>query len=294
MEIHEYLILFKDPMRTCAYLALTMSIISLWIKNSFWIWGSLLIAGLVFASIANVVDPMSIATIGIFGWLAWLFQYVKGKGKIAIGILVIFFSLALWAHKMPGINNMKVAEGVLSPGGIHYNLWFNFDKPLVGLFLLAWVVPIVSSFAQWGKAFKQSFFLIVGGVLLLIVISMKGGLVAWDPKIPRISLLFLWANLFFVCIPEEAFMRGFLQRELCKLLGERLFAKIISVVVIAGIFAGLHFFWIQDPFFLAMVFLAGVIFGSIYEITRVIEASILCHFVFNVTHFFLFTYPILG
>ncbi|NGX47119.1 MAG: hypothetical protein K1000chlam3_00488, partial [Chlamydiae bacterium] len=56
-------------------------------------------------------------------------------------------------------------------------------------------------------------------------------------------------------------------------------------------FAALHYIWVPNIPFLTLVFVAGIIYGSIFQFTRALEASILCHWLFNITHFLLFTYP---
>jgi len=41
---------------------------------------------------------------------------------------------------------------------------------------------------------------------------------------------------------------------------------------------------------LAVVFLAGILYGAIYELSGYLEGSILCHFGVNFLHMFLFSY----
>ena len=116
------------------------------------------------------------------------------------------------------------------------------------------------------------------------------GLVRWDPKF---SLLFpLWAvnNFIFVSVPEEAFFRGFLQKEFSRWLGTGLWAHVSAILAASLVFTLAHVLWVPSVPFLFAVFVASAIYGTIYAITQSIEASILCHFVVNLLHFTLFTY----
>ena len=57
-------------------------------------------------------------------------------------------------------------------------------------------------------------------VVILIVagLSFSFKFIWFDPKFP--ASFFMWActNLFFVCLAEEAFFRGFMQKYLCLVL----------------------------------------------------------------------------
>ena len=126
----------------------------------------------------------------------------------------------------------------------------------------------------------------------MVMLALYSGLIKWDPKLPQIFWFFAIENLIFVSIIEEAFWRGFIQREFFRWFGEKGYlANVGCVLVTAFIFAALHYIWVPNIPFLTLVFVAGIIYGSIFQFTRALEASILCHWLFNITHFLLFTYP---
>lgn len=287
-------ILYQYPWTLLCFLTLTMSIASLWIKKTVWIWGVFFAASMVFAAMSGVVRAEGFGFIGIAAIAVWALSVAKGGLRTFVCLVVCILSMLFWIHKVPWIANWKVAAGVIGHGSISYTLWFNYDKTLIGLFLLGWVIPTLHSLAQWKKMLHKAFPWIAGGMAIMIVVSHLIGLVRWDPKFPKVGFIFLWINLFFVSVVEEAVMRGFLQRELCRVWKKCRFGEAISVGIVAALFSLLHIFWIKDPIFLMMVFAAGIIFGALYQYTKAIEASILCHYLFNVTHFFFFSYPMLG
>jgi uncharacterized protein len=208
---------------------------------------------------------------------------------IAIGV-----SLALAFHFLPGFNNWKVASNLcISPGAYPYSLWFNFDKPFIGLFALAFSIPLISSKTELFRVLKMSIPMSIVGILVMVAISLYFNLVKWDPKIPIIIFVWFFDNLIFVSIPEEAFFRGFIQRELYFWFGKTPVAGLGSIFVTSIFFTLLHLIWVANLSFLCFVFVASMIYGAIYQVTQSIEASILCHFGLNLVHFLLFTYPAL-
>lgn len=290
-----HLIIWQHPIHTLCFFAFAMSIISLWVRKTSWLWGSFLLIAYILAFDAKIAHWISLIPV-----LILLFCHYFLKGDISKGARFLLFgvatlvSLALAFHFMPGFNNWKLASDLqISPGAYPYSLWLNFDKPFIGIFVLAFSIPLIASREQLFKVLKLSIPLSIIGIAIMMGISLYFGLVKWDPKIPVITFLWLVDNLIFVAIPEEAFFRGFIQRELYQWFGKRSMAAIGSILVTSVFFTLLHLIWVADLPFLCLVFVASVIYGTIYQWTKAIEGSILCHFGLNALHFFFFTYPAL-
>src|SRR5262249_12335037 len=133
--------------------------------------------------------------------------------------VVVSFGLAF--HFLPGFHNWKIcANAVLSPGAHPYNLWLNFDKPFIVILSLAFTIPLIPSRTKLLKVLKIGVPMSITGILILIGISLYFNIVQWDPKIPTFIFVWLLHNLIFVSIPEEAFFRGFIQRELYRWFGK--------------------------------------------------------------------------
>ena len=117
--------------------ALVATIISLWCRPN-WLWLA--------ASAITIVVGYSVEV--MFGpaalWLvalgAMLFVYRRSKHTAirfvsfaGFALIALLFGL----HVAPGFNNPLLANGlVLSPGAAPYTLYFNFDKPFVGILIL--------------------------------------------------------------------------------------------------------------------------------------------------------------
>jgi membrane protease YdiL (CAAX protease family) len=290
-------------MRLLCYFSLAMSLISFWIKKSVLFWGSFLILAVALALAAKIITPIALIPITIlflcqFGLSQNVFlspsKICKGMRFILFGIIVIV-SLALAFHFLPGFNNWKIAESVhISPNAPAYSLYFNFDKPFIGLFVLAFALPVIQSKKALFKMLKITIPLACIGTFIMISLSLALRMIQWDPKMPAVFAPWIFSNFVFVCIPEECFFRGFIQRELYHWFGRTTLAAVGAIALSSLFFALLHLIWVGNYGFLCLVFVASCIYGILYQWTNAIESSILCHFLFNLTHFLLFTYPVLA
>jgi len=290
-----YAVLVHNPIASICFLAYAMSFLSLWMRKTAWLWGSFLFIAYVLALQAGIAEWISLIPVLILCFCHYFLKRDLAKGPrflffcVALGV-----SLALSFHFLPGFHNWKlVSDLCLSPGAYPYNLWLNFDKPFIGLFALAFSIPLLSSKAEMLRVLKISIPTSIVGILVLIGISLSCHLVAWDPKIPTIFFLWFFDNLIFVSIPEEAFFRGFIQRGIFQWFGSTSMAGAASIFITSILFTLLHLIWVANLPFLSLVFVASMIYGTIYQMTKSIEASILCHFGLNVVHFLFFSYPAL-
>lgn len=288
-----YLQLWSDPIRALCFFAFGMSFISLWVRKTPWLWGSFLLIAYILAFEAKIVNWISLIPVLILFFCHYfLIKEISRGARFLLFGTAVLVSLGLAFHFLPGFHNWNVvAKMQLSPGAYPYNLWLNFDKPFIGIFALAFAIPLISERSELLKMLRRAIPMSLVGILIMMGISLYFGLVKWDPKIPLIVFLWLIDNLIFACVPEEAFFRGFVQREIYRWFGKTQMAALGSILAASVLFTLLHLIWVANLPFLCLVFVASVIYGTIYQTTRSIEASILCHFGLNVTHFFLFSYP---
>ena len=290
-----HLVFFVDPIKTLAFFSIGMALISLWIRKSAWLWGSFAVISLILAYSSNVIAPLAVIPITFIVFLNWILTLpVKGLLRLTLFGMLFLLSSALYFHFMPGFTNWKLVDGLhISPGGLPYTLWMNFDKAFLGLLLIVWL-PLIQSVSQWKEMLGKSLIWILASVAILLALSQILHVVTFDPKIPSIFIPWLLINWIFVVIPEEALLRGLLLKELCTFLGHTTKGKILSLLISSLIFTLFHLAWIAYLPFLALVFIAGLAYGALYLWTGKIEAAILCHGVVNTLHFFLFTYPALS
>lgn len=279
-----------------AFFALAMTIISAWVKRSPWIWGGFLIFAFVLGHFANLFEPIALAPIGGLLVLHILLKGdIRGLPRFILAAIAIVISAGLITHKLPGFHNWLVAGPIqLTPNAAPFSSYLNFDKPFIGIFILVLGFPLLQNPREFKSMLKTAIPLTLCGIAIMIAAALYSGLIEWDPKFPKILWFFALNNLIFTAIIEEAFWRGFVQKECYRWFGEKgAPAAIGAILVTSLVFAALHYFWVASIPFLFLVFLASLIYGVIYQYTKSLEASIVCHFLFNLTHFTLFTYPVL-
>lgn len=263
------------------FFTLAMATTSFWLRRSIWLWGGFLITSLILAVTASVANPFSlIAILGLAGLHFLFVQDEESPQHWLYFFLITIISVFLILHWMPGFHNWHI-EG---------KLWLNYDKPFIGFFVLAWHLSLLKNGSAWLHMLLKAVPLILLGIAAMIVLAITNGAIVYDFKWPPHLLLRLVSNLFFVTIPEEAFYRGFFQRFLTRKLGSGILGATGSLVLTSLLFTVLHLQWGAPTMLLSFVFLASLIYGLIYHITRSIEAAILCHVSLNAIHMIFFSY----
>ena len=206
--------------------------------------------------------------------------------NLAAGVLI----LALGAHLIPAFHNLLVLDNaIISENGAPFSMYLNFDKALAGLLILGITHRRLCTKKQWLVMLKTTvpYTLLLGSVVLLFVWSV--GKVAFDPKLPTSSPIWLINNLLFVCMAEEAFFRGFVQKKLMDVWSKYSWGVWLATGTAAMLFGAAHY--AGGVAFVLTTMSAGIGYGWLYYRTGSIEASLLAHFLLNLLHFLFFTYP---
>ncbi len=266
---HQPLFLMLD-LQALTYLAFGMAFISLWIHKSAWLWGSFLVIALSLALNTKTIEPFALVPIlTLFLLQFWFKRGVAGLQRwVAFGIAV-GVSTALIFHVVPGFCNWKVTN----------RFWINFDAPFAGFFVLALNLPLLRSRQQWSAMAIKTIPLIVLGIGLMIALAVLAGPVSWEPKWPPHLFLRLASNLILVSAAEEGFF-GDCAGGTIQQIGEGGGGYRRSAARVP-LFTLCHVKWTASFSLLGFVFLAGILYGAIYQYTKSIESSILCHFTLN-------------
>lgn len=211
-------------------------------------------------------------------------------GRLLGNIAALVLALGLGAHAIPAFHNVLVLDNVIiSDNGSPFSMYLNFDKALAGLLILGIAHRRLTAKMQWLNLLKITvpYALLLGIVVLLFVWAADK--VVFDPKLPASSPIWLLNNLLFVCMAEEAFFRGFVQKNLAAAWSKYNWGAWLAIGTASLLFGAAHY--AGGAVLVLASTLAGVGYSWLYYRTSSIEASILAHFLLNLLHFLLFTYP---
>lgn len=285
---------FPDPQRLIPFWLLWAAVVSLWLPAGRRAWPWLAGASLGAALLTGVLLPVGLLFILPLAGACYYLGEGRQRDALTFALTltaVIVLSLALALHAAPGFHNLLVVQDlVLARDSQPYTLYLNYDKGIAGLLLLALAVGAGREPGTWRRVGR--IVPLLGAPLLTVVmlLALALGLVRWDPKLPELLPWWVAANLLITCIAEEAFFRGLIQRRLARWLAPRQRHGALLALVVAALLFGLAHGG-GGPEYVVLASVAGVGYGLAYQLTGRIEASILVHFLVNLGHFTLFSYP---
>jgi uncharacterized protein len=272
----------------CAVLA---AVVSVWLKPRTITWVAVGLA-VVAGYFAQRLHGSAVLWFALLALALWRYRDSDAGWirLVSFGASVVL-TLLLGMHLLPGFDNpLLVRDAVLSPGAAPYTLYFNFDKTIAGILLLCVGVSALPQSKQSpGSALRIAAPLMMANVLLVMLLSLAFDYVSWQPHWTPFFWLWAVANLFLTCFSEEAFFRGFIQREVVMRMTGSAYASSVSIGISAVLFGMAHFAGGWTYVLLATV--AGAGYAWIYDRTQRLELAMLAHFALNAVHFLLFSYP---
>jgi len=256
-----------------------------------WTGLTLLVLGYAMALVFGQLTPLaavSIALLILTGLCISQFSppYVRYLGH---GLFIVL-ALALASHWLPGFQSAKViANTRFTPEAAPFSMYLNLDKPLIGFWVLLACPWVLTRAGFTRSAITTAVALVVTSTVCMLA-ALSLGLIAWAPKWPEQSGLWVINNLLLVTLTEELLFRGYIQGGLSRLFKQRPHGGALAIAVAATIFGLAHigggWQWIL------LAGLAGVGYGLAYRFGG-LQAAVITHFGLNLVHFSLFTYPML-
>ncbi len=280
-------ILYFGQAAAISYTFMMLSFISsIWGKGL--IWGIFFLIYLLLGFTSNRITIIGLAFIFIFILQVYYFSKLrKGVKKYFLGLGIFVWSVLAKLHLLSGFNNWKIISGVkLSEDSIPYNLYINFDTPIIGIMLSAMLLPRFNKNLSLLKILSQSKYILILSILVITSFSVLLGFVKPDFKYPDFFVVWLMLNIITV-VTEEIFYRGWLLN-----LFMDIFSRWVSIIIVSIIFGLLHFYGGALYVFLAII--SSVFYSYIYVRTSSILSSILLHLLINIIHILFFTYPALA
>jgi len=268
---------------------LLLGVLAIWLKPKGFkripLWLLLTAVAFIFAIIFNRASVVSLIYSIVFGCCVY-YYYKKETYILFITLLILAIPLLLHLPFLE-FNNYKFLDQIrLTENASPYSLYFNFDKTLVGIFIVTWGYKAMKINP------KQLFKLLVINLLamsfLFLGLATILGYSQFEPKLPGFTVVWILVNLFSTCLAEEAIFRKLIQQKLQDTLSGK-YANIISVIIASLLFGLAHYNGGITYIILASI--AGLFYGYMYFKTKRIESSMLLHVSFNLIHLLLFTYP---
>ncbi|WP_150467142.1 CPBP family intramembrane glutamic endopeptidase [Francisella sp. SYW-9] len=277
-----------------SYVLILLSLFSLWFKEYKKVGIFLFLISLVLALISGIIDFIGILIVILSTILIYLNSKQEDKGVIDILIFTItaIFLLFNYIHILPGFNNICIIkDAYISLDAIPFTLYLNYNS-LILTYLILIIFSSEIKFLDKPKNITSTLKLgCLYGVLAIIILlptSYIFSFIKYDFKLTSYTLIFIFVNLIFTCIPEEIFWRGFIQTKIQNYINPTLAVLITSLA-----FASIHIIF-AGIYFAILAFVASIIYGLAYIKTKRIEVSIICHYLVNIGQFIFFTYPILA
>lgn len=237
------------------------------------------------------LDIVGMGVSVLFGLLCYRFSFKeKGPVNIILGLLIFILAIGLMLHWVPGFYNPAIIDAVqVSENAPVYSQYLNFDKALVGFFLLIYVISTPPNISYHGYLLIILACSFSYGVAILLAITT--GLVEYDIKFPDYILSWLLINLFVTTYAEEAFFRGFVQTAIAKSVAKLPYHETVTCVSSGLLFGLAHM--PAGIAFSAVAAILGTSYAYGYLRTGNILVPIVAHFLFNLIHFTVFTYQLI-
>ena len=272
-------------------LILMATILSCWCERV-WLTGFLTLAALAAGLYTGGLTLVALPVLGALGLSGlWLAEANRPVVRVIAAMLFIILSIGLASHVIPGFNNVLVwDQQVVKTASAPFTLYYNIDKPWVGLVLLLIVIPLIKTSEQWSKSFTKSAIPVLIMLPVLFVAGLTSGFIRWQPEWPQLGLWFLVNNLIFTAMAEEAFFRGFIQKSISEHLAKYSLSPFIGIMIASLLFGLAHY--AGGIVYVGLASLAGFFYGWVYHRSGSIEMAIVSHWLLNTCHFVLFSFPV--
>lgn len=288
-----------EPMIAAPFVSLWIGVVGVFL-NQRGVSVLFTIVSLILALFADVVQPPALAPLAILFLSATLTIFCYRNDHLFAKylfwlclILAVIVSFGMGVHAFPGFDNPLIVKNVsLAKDSIPYTLYWSYDKAITAYVLTLLYRSLAKSDKFTLYQLKQTSIVAIVTVIVILSGAILMGLIAWEPKVPDFIFFWLLANLFITCTAEEAFFRGLIQYQTHRLLKTSTRHSAIVAITFAGIlFGAAHFAMGIEYVLIASV--AGFGYGLAFQLTGRLEASIIAHFLMNITHILFFTYPMI-
>jgi uncharacterized protein len=231
------------------------------------------------------ISVIGLIAFALIGLAYWGYYELKGFFKTISAVWAVFLSFSIFFHVISGFVPNIIFQAVsLSPSSALFYLKGNWDKPIVAFFILFFGRVIVENGKHIFISVLKNLWILLFLIVILLLPALLTRYIIFEPHFSISVIIFALVNLFYVVLVEEAFFRGFLQKELSKR-----YSEFLAIILCNIGFAAIHY---QGGWLLVVFsFIAGLGYSLAYHRSKLLEVAVLTHFSLNMVHFIFFTYP---
>ena len=248
---------------------------------------------------ANFIPPVAALLVVVFAMALSAYQYFLQRNKpfgfYGCWLAAIVLGVVVGLYRPSGFNYPLVfSVSQLYDGGLPFSLYVNIAKLLAGYLILWFLFSQKAQVDAYVRAPLRQIALAAGLGLLVFVVAYFFLDLQFHLKALNYVVTFAAVNLLVTCVAEEAFMRLLLQAQLqgfvARKTANRYWQEFFPLFITTAIFILTH---LTHNLPTMLVFgLAGLGYGVVYSLTKNIWACVLVHFMVNIVHFALLTYPL--
>jgi membrane protease YdiL (CAAX protease family) len=250
-------------------------------------------------SATHLIPPIAAGLVFVFALVLSLYNYLlhfnKPVGLYLTWTIAVVLGIAVGLYRPAGFSYPLVfSVNQLYEGGSPFSLYVNTAKLLTGYIIIYFLISsrFVSNVFIHSRL-QQYIFAIGLGAIVVLIASLFLGL-EFHLKPLTYIVMFGLANLLVTCVAEEAFMRLLLQAQLQKFISGKVksvfWLEAIPLIIATVIFVLTHL--AKSPNAILIFVLAGFSYGLVYSLTKNLWACVVAHFIVNIIHFSLLTYPL--
>lgn len=226
--------------------------------------------------VAKFLTPFSAIMLLVSLALIYYYKY-KGKfGQVALCLSVLLM-LLVGLKLLPGLDKIiLMGPTQLSKASLAWTWEISFYKGVLGVGLAAIL------FSQ--KTLTAKLFVFPSALSAAVVLLAYWSGYGVDAKFYPFTIPFLVSNLLFTVVAEETFFRLCIQQPLAKKIGPTYALAVVTLLFgLAHFGGGIHYMLLST--------VAGFAYALVFYRYHNVVLSCYCHWLVNILHFLLLTYP---
>lgn len=217
---------------------------------------------------------------------------ISNWAKAVLWLIIFCLSTFMMQGMFFGFKDWKIlVDETTSATAAPYTLSLDMAAAFTGLGLLLFGFKNIRTKKTFFESLAKSAPTMVVCLMVLMISALTVGIVEFEPKVPNFLLTWMLINLFVFSVSQEMVFRYFLLGSLLNIMEGFKFSGIIAMVVSSAIY--LTYLMPLTLGYAISAFIASMFFSYVFVKTRKVEMSIILHFMVNLMHILLFTYPML-